>query len=82
MEEEVPIQEPMVETTEEIQEEPQIESIQAPQIPEQTNESFMNNEFKTINTSSTPQAQQGQGEEDGVFFSDAAEARQKNIMYK
>ena len=82
MEEEVPIQEPMVETTEEIQEEPQIESIQAPQIPEQTNESFMNNEFKTINTSSTPQAQQGQGEEDGVFFPDAAEARQKNIMYK
>jgi hypothetical protein len=46
--------------------------------------SFMNNEFKTINT--TPQARESMasehGESDDVFFPDAAESRQKNIMYK
>ena len=46
--------------------------------------SFMNNEFKTINTA--PQARQSMdnehGESDDVFFPDAAESRQKNIMYK
>ena len=46
--------------------------------------SFMNNEFKTINTA--PQARQNMdnehGESDDVFFPDAAESRQKNIMYK
>ena len=51
---------------------------------EEPTSSFMNNEFKTINTS--PQAHQSMGSEhgesDGVFFPDAAESRQKNIMYK
>ena len=46
--------------------------------------SFMNNEFKTINT--TPQTRESMasehGESDEVFFPDAAESRQKNIMYK
>ena len=46
--------------------------------------SFMNNEFKTMNT--TPQARESMasehGESDDVFFPDAAESRQKNIMYK
>ena len=46
--------------------------------------SFMNNEFKTINT--TPQARESMasehGESDDVFFPDAVESRQKNIMYK
>ena len=46
--------------------------------------SFMNNEFKTINT--TPQTRESMasehGESDDVFFPDAAESRQKNIMYK
>lgn len=46
--------------------------------------SFMNNEFKTINTA--PQTRESMasehGESDDVFFPDAAESRQKNIMYK
>jgi hypothetical protein len=43
----------------------------------------MNNEFRTINTA--PQSQkpmQRTQDDDGVFFPDAAESRQKNIMYK
>ena len=46
--------------------------------------SFMNNEFKTINTA--PQTRESMasehGESDDVFFPDAVESRQKNIMYK
>jgi len=50
---------------------------------ERNNNSFMNNEFRTINTA--PQSHkpmQRTQDDDGVFFPDAAEARQKNIMYK
>ena len=84
MENEVPNQEEMMESTDEIHEEPQIESSPILQSPPsvQTSGDFMNNEFKTINTSSASQAQQNPIEDDGVFFPDAAEARQKNIMYK
>ena len=54
-----------------------------PMMEERNNSSFMNNEFRTINTA--PQSQkpmQRTQDDDGVFFPDAAESRQKNIMYK
>ena len=63
-----------------MREEPMMEE---PMMEEQNNNSFMNNEFRTINTAPRMQKpmQRTQGD-DGVFFPDAAEARQKNIMYK
>ena len=84
MQEEVPMQEQSMESTGNIQEEPEINSpeISQPTPSMQTGENFMNNEFKTINTSSASQEQQIPREDDGVFFPDAAESRQKNIMYK
>ena len=57
--------------------------MEEPMMEEQNNNSFMNNEFRTINTA--PQSHkpmQRTQDDDGVFFPDAAEARQKNIMYK
>tara|TARA_Y100000389_G_scaffold144606_1_gene142980 strand:+ start:567 stop:1496 length:930 start_codon:yes stop_codon:yes gene_type:complete len=54
-----------------------------PMMEERNNSSFMNNEFRTINTA--PQSHkpmQRTQDDDGVFFPDAAESRQKNIMYK
>lgn len=57
--------------------------MEEPMMEEQNNNSFMNNEFRTINTA--PQSQkpmQRTQDDDGVFFPDAAESRQKNIMYK
>jgi len=63
-------------------EEPSMEG--EPSMGGEPTNSFMNNEFKTIST--TPQTRQGMasehGESDDVFFPDAAETRQKNIMYK
>tara|TARA_B100001175_G_scaffold317445_1_gene334403 strand:+ start:537 stop:1451 length:915 start_codon:yes stop_codon:yes gene_type:complete len=54
-----------------------------PMMEEQNNNSFMNNEFRTINTAPRMQKpMQRTQDDDGVFFPDAAEARQKNIMYK
>ena len=64
-------------------EEQPMEEGQPPMEEEQTNNSFMNNEFKTINTTPHMQnPQQRTQDEDDVFFPDAAETRQKNIMYK
>lgn len=63
-----------------MREEPMMEE---PMMEERNNSSFMNNEFRTINTA--PQSHkpmQRTQDDDGVFFPDAAEARQKNIMYK
>tara|TARA_X000001036_G_scaffold413414_1_gene427682 strand:- start:10501 stop:11430 length:930 start_codon:yes stop_codon:yes gene_type:complete len=57
--------------------------MEEPMMEERNNSSFMNNEFRTINTA--PQSHkpmQRTQDDDGVFFPDAAEARQKNIMYK
>jgi len=54
-----------------------------PMMEEQNNNSFMNNEFRTINTAPRMQKpMQRTQDDDGVFFPDAAESRQKNIMYK
>tara|TARA_B000000441_G_scaffold112545_1_gene83054 strand:+ start:26 stop:946 length:921 start_codon:yes stop_codon:yes gene_type:complete len=55
-----------------------------PSTTEEPTISFMNNEFKTINTAHQAQPSMGNehGETDDVFFPDAAESRQKNIMYK
>ncbi|QOR60601.1 hypothetical protein [Bathycoccus sp. RCC716 virus 3] len=62
---------------------PPMEEGQPTMEEEQTNNSFMNNEFKTINTTPHMQnPQQRTQDEDDVFFPDAAETRQKNIMYK
>ena len=66
-----------------MEEEQPMEEGQPPMEEEQTNNSFMNNEFKTINTTPHMQnPQQRTQDEDDVFFPDAAETRQKNIMYK
>jgi hypothetical protein len=63
-----------------MREEPMMEE---PMMEEQNNNSFMNNEFRTINTAPRMQKpMQRTQDDDGVFFPDAAEARQKNIMYK
>ena len=63
-----------------MREEPMMEE---PMVEEQNNNSFMNNEFRTINTAPRMQKpMQRTQDDDGVFFPDAAEARQKNIMYK
>ena len=63
-----------------MREEPMMEE---PMMEEQNNRSFMNNEFRTINTAPRMQKpMQRTQDDDGVFFPDAAEARQKNIMYK
>ena len=57
--------------------------MEEPMMEEQNNNSFMNNEFRTINTAPRMQKpMQRTQDDDGVFFPDAAEARQKNIMYK
>lgn len=57
--------------------------MEEPMMEEQNNRSFMNNEFRTINTAPRMQKpMQRTQDDDGVFFPDAAEARQKNIMYK
>tara|TARA_Y100000741_G_scaffold361499_1_gene345600 strand:- start:1594 stop:2508 length:915 start_codon:yes stop_codon:yes gene_type:complete len=72
------MEEPMME--EPMGSEPMMEE---PMMEERNNNSFMNNEFRTINTA--PQSHkpmQRTQDDDGVFFPDAAEARQKNIMYK
>jgi len=65
-----------------MEEEPSMD--EEPSMGGEPTNSFMNNEFKTIST--TPQTRQGMasehGESDDVFFPDAAETRQKNIMYK
>ena len=68
-----------------MREEPMMEEpmMEEPMMEERNNSSFMNNEFRTINTA--PQSHkpmQRTQDDDGVFFPDAAEARQKNIMYK
>ena len=63
-----------------MREEPMMEE---PMMEEQNNNSFMNNEFRTINTAPRMQKpMQRTQDDDGVFFPDAAESRQKNIMYK
>ena len=58
-----------------MREEPMMEE---PMMEEQNNNSFMNNEFRTINTAPRMQKpMQRTQDDDGVFFPDAAEARQK-----
>ena len=82
------MEEPMRE--EQIMEEPmegepmrEEQMMEEPMMEEQNNRSFMNNEFRTINTAPRMQKpMQRTQDDDGVFFPDAAEARQKNIMYK
>ena len=72
------MEEPMME--EPMGSEPMMEE---PMMEERNNNSFMNNEFRTINTAPRMQKpMQRTQDDDGVFFPDAAEARQKNIMYK
>jgi len=76
-------EQPMME--EPMTEEPMMgeQMMEEPMMGEGNNRSFMNNEFRTINTAPRVQKpMQRTQDDDGVFFPDAAESRQKNIMYK